>query len=113
MVSKTEGEDFDIGANPSAEEAGPDVDGPSTVTVNAVVEAHRLQQTSFDKKSYMMYIKGYMKKVVEKLKETDPDRVDSFQKQIQPFIKKILGNFDEYDFFTGENVRNISYCLIF
>jgi hypothetical protein len=98
----TEG-NYDIGANPSEEEAEESVDS-SAVTVNNLVAAMRLEQTQFDKKSYMAYIKGYMKNILGKLKETNPERADAFQKAIQPFIKKVLDNFDDFSFYTGASM---------
>lgn len=52
----------------------------------------------------MVYIKGYMKKIIEILKEKNPDRVAPFQKNVQGFVKGILGKFDDYQFFMGESV---------
>jgi len=103
-LTKTEG-NYDIGANPSADGAdeGEGVD-PNAVTVNNLIDAMRLMQTSFDKKGYMAYIKQYMKKVLEHLKEKKPERAEAFQAKVQPFIKKIIGQFDEYTFYTGENM---------
>lgn len=46
------------GANPSAEDAEEGVED-GTITVNNVVHSFRLQSTSFDKKSYLTYIKVY------------------------------------------------------
>ena len=45
---------------------------PSAITGINIVIAHRLQQTSFDKKSYMAYIKDYMKALLEKLQVSKP-----------------------------------------
>jgi hypothetical protein len=64
----------------------------------------RLQSTQFDKKSYMVYIKDYMKSVGKYLEENAPDRVEPFKKNIQPFIKKVLENFKDWEFYTGENM---------
>jgi hypothetical protein len=51
---------LDIGANASAEEAAEDLD--DTVTkVNNIVSSFRLQSTSFDKKSFLTYLKGKKK----------------------------------------------------
>ncbi|KAG0171836.1 hypothetical protein DFQ28_008592 [Apophysomyces sp. BC1034] len=103
MITLSEG-DVDIGANPSAE--GGDEEGAesSSQTVNNVIHSFRLVETSFDKKSYMTYIKGYMKAVKAHLAKTNPDRVPVFEKQVSVFIKKILGNFKDYEFYTGENM---------
>ncbi|KAI9504061.1 hypothetical protein GGI25_001386 [Coemansia spiralis] len=102
MVVVKEG-DVDIGANPSAEEAEEGVDNTEN-TVNNVVHAGRLQQTQFDKKTYMTYIKGYMKALAEKLAETDPERVEPFKKEASELVKKVLGDFKNYEFYTGENM---------
>jgi len=103
---KTEG-NYDIGANASQDpDAEKEDDGfdVNSQTVNNVLDAHRLQPTSFDKKSYMTYIKGYMKKVLDKLKDSNPDRVAPFQKAAQEFVKGVLAKFDDYDFYTGETM---------
>eukprot|EP01117_Protostelium_nocturnum_P008817 TRINITY_DN315_c0_g1_i1.p1 TRINITY_DN315_c0_g1~~TRINITY_DN315_c0_g1_i1.p1 ORF type:complete len:172 (-),score=55.89 TRINITY_DN315_c0_g1_i1:52-567(-) len=108
QITKSEG-NYDIGGNPSADGADED-EGPaeSTVaTVNNLVDAMRLVETSFDKKMYMAYIKNYMKGVLAKLKETKPERAEIFQAKVQPFIKKVLGNFDEYSFYTGESMDSM------
>lgn len=47
----------DIGANPSAEEADEGVD-ESSQTVIDVVHSFRLNETSFDKKSYLSHLKS-------------------------------------------------------
>jgi hypothetical protein len=47
----------DIGANASAEEAEEALED-TTVKVNNIVHSFRLQSTSFDKKSYLAYLKG-------------------------------------------------------
>ncbi|OMH81599.1 Translationally-controlled tumor protein-like protein [Zancudomyces culisetae] len=97
------GESFDIGANPSAEDGEEALEEGVEMT-NNVVYSFRLQQTSFDKKSYMAYIKGYMKSVLKHLSETNPERVPVFQKKAQDFVKKIISNIKDYDFYIGEGM---------
>lgn len=92
MMTISEGE-VDIGANPSAEDGGADDVESSSQTVNNVVYSFRLTETSFDKKSYMTYIKGYMKAVKGKLAESNPDRVPDFEKKAATLVKKIITNF--------------------
>jgi len=103
MVQVSDDVDVDIGANASQEEESETYE-KNVRTVNNIVEAFRLQETSFDKKSYMTYIKGYMKSVSSHLEKTNPDRVAAFQKAAQPFVKKVLADFNEYQFFTGESM---------
>jgi hypothetical protein len=104
-ITVKEGADVDIGANPSAEEGEDEALEDGMKTVNNVVYSFRLQETSFDKKSYMTYIKGYMKSVKAKLQESNPDRVGGFEKAATPFIKKVLENFKDYEFFVGESMN--------
>lgn len=62
MISRAEGEIDDalIGGNASAEVQD---EGCESTTVSGVdiVLNHKLQETSYDKKSYTAYIKDYMK----------------------------------------------------
>jgi len=102
LVIVSEG-NVDIGANPSAEEQEEALaDGAQQV--NNVVHGFRLQSTSFDKKSYLQYLKGYMKRIKTKLEETNPDRVAAFEKKAQDYAKKIVANFKDYEFYTGESM---------
>ncbi|ORY61180.1 translationally-controlled tumor protein [Leucosporidium creatinivorum] len=92
------------GANASAEEAEEDLeDGEQKV--NNVVNSFRLTATSFDKKSFLTYLKGYMKEIKTKLQETNPDRVAAFEKGAQTFAKKVVANFKDYEFYTGESMN--------
>ncbi|KAI0638182.1 translationally controlled tumor-associated [Trametes polyzona] len=104
MITVKPGADVDIGANPSAEEQEEALEEGAT-QVNNVVYSFRLQSTQFDKKSYLTYLKGYMKAVKQHLQETKPDRVDAFEKGAQAFAKKLVANFKDYEFYTGENMN--------
>jgi hypothetical protein len=72
-----------------------------------VVHSFRLNETSFDKKSYLTYLKGYMKAVKEKLKEKGADEAEikDFETKAQGFAKKIIANFKDYEFFIGESMN--------
>lgn len=103
MINVKPGADVDIGANPSAE-GGDDEVEDGAIQVNNVVFNSRLQETSFDKKSYMTYIKGYMKKVKQYLEEKHPEQVTEFEKGAQAYIKKVIGSFKDWEFYTGESM---------
>ncbi|BGP22176.1 translationally controlled tumor protein-like protein [Rhodotorula toruloides] len=103
MITIKEGE-VNIGANASAEEAEETLE-EGEQRVNNVVHSFRLSETSFDKKSYMTYLKGYMKAVKAHLQETKPDRVPAFEKGAATFAKKVLGSFNDWQFFTGESMN--------
>lgn len=99
---------MDIGANPATGD-GEGGDAPeeavddSSYEVIDVVDAFRLESTVYDKKAYMAHIKEYMKAVKGYLQERKPERVPIFEKAAATYVKKILENFSNYGFFTGEN----------
>jgi len=104
MITVKPGADVDIGANPSAEEADEGTED-GTITINNVVYSFRLQSTQFDKKTFLTYLKGYMKAVKTKLQETAPDRVEAFEKGAAAYAKKIVAGFKDYEFYTGETMN--------
>ncbi|KAL0070720.1 hypothetical protein AAF712_001941 [Marasmius tenuissimus] len=103
MITFKEG-DVDIGANPSAEEQEEALE-EGAKQVNNVVHSFRLQSTAFDKKSFLTYLKGYMKAVKEYLQKNNPERVEAFEKGAQGFAKKLVANFKDYEFYIGENMN--------
>lgn len=98
-------ENIDIGANPSADEAEEGVDDNARTVID-VVHSFRLNDTSFDKKSYLSHLKTYMKKVKEamKTKGASDDEVKEFEKGASNFAKKIVGSFKDYEFLIGESM---------
>ncbi|KAG5351941.1 hypothetical protein C0989_004438 [Termitomyces sp. Mn162] len=76
MITVKAGADIDIGANPSAEET------------EEALEDEILPH-------------GYMKALKEKLPE---ERREAFEKGAQAYAKKIVANFKDYEFYTGENM---------
>ncbi|KAI1761713.1 translationally-controlled tumor protein [Hypoxylon sp. FL1150] len=95
----------DTGANASAEEADEALEDGAQ-KVNNIVHSFRLQPTSFDKATYLSYLKGYMKKLTQHVKEkgATPEEVKDFQTKAQAFAKKIVGSFKDYEFYTGESM---------
>ncbi|KAJ7638858.1 translationally controlled tumor-associated [Roridomyces roridus] len=101
MITVKAGADIDIGANPSAEDQEEALEEGAT-QVNNVVHSFRLQSTSFDKKSYLSYLKAYMKAVKAKL---PADRVEAFEKGAATYAKKVVANFKDYEFYVGETMN--------
>jgi len=99
------GETFDTGANASAEEAEDGTDDQIQQVID-VVHSFRLNETSFDKKSYLSHLKTYMKKVKEGMKErgASDEEVSVFEKGASAYAKKIVGNFKDYEFLIGESM---------
>ncbi|XP_055693175.1 translationally-controlled tumor protein homolog [Lutzomyia longipalpis] len=105
LVTRKHGDIAIDGFNPSAEEADEGTDEAVESGVDVVLN-HRLCETfAFgDKKSYTLYLKDYMKKLIEKLQEKHPDQVDTFKNNMNKAMKDILGRFKELQFFTGESM---------
>ncbi|ROW12102.1 hypothetical protein VMCG_00700 [Cytospora schulzeri] len=98
---------FDIGANASAEEAEENVEDDK-IKVNNIVHSFRLASTSFDKKSFLGYLKGYMKSVKTALKEAgkSDEEVKEFETGASKYVKeKLLPNFKDFEFYTGESMN--------
>jgi len=104
-VTRKEGDIQLAGSNPSAEEADEGTEEGVESGVDIVLN-HRLVETfAFgDKKGYTLYLKDYMKKLVEKLSEKAPDQVEVFKTNMNKVMKELLGRFKEFQFFTGESM---------
>lgn len=65
-----------------------------------------MNETQFDKKSYLQHLKGYMKAVKEKMKSrgASEDEISQFEKGAQGYAKKIVANFKDYEFLIGESM---------
>ncbi|KAG0056737.1 Ribosome associating protein [Gryganskiella cystojenkinii] len=103
MITIKKGADVDIGANASAEEAGEELEDGAEI-VNNVAYSFRLNSTQFDKKAYTTYIKDYMKRLQKKLNFATEEETKAFQTEMATEVKKILGNFKDYEFYIGENM---------
>lgn len=101
MITVKEGADVDIGANPSTEE-GEEALEDGMITVNNLVYSNRLQQTTFDKKGYLVYLKEYMKTLKGLI--ADEEERTKFETDAQAAAKKIVANFKDYEFYTGSNM---------
>ncbi|KAM3070751.1 hypothetical protein ACMFMF_008199 [Clarireedia jacksonii] len=98
--------EVNTGANASAEGGEDEGADDQEQKVNNVVNSFRYSNTSFDKKSYLSHLKGYMKAVKEKLKEKNAseEEISNFEKGAQTYAKKIISNFKDYDFWIGESM---------
>jgi len=105
VVTRKNGDIQIDGFNPSAEEADEGTDENVESGVDVVLN-HRLQETyAFsDKKSYTIYLKDFMKKLVANLEEKSPDQVEVFKTNMNKVMKDILCRFKDLQFFTGESM---------
>jgi len=100
------GDNIDIGANPSAEDGDEAVDDTKAQVLN-LTNSFRYQSTQFDKKSYLTYLKGYMKAVKAQLKDngSSEDEIKEFEDGALAYAKKIVKNFKDYEFLIGESMN--------
>ncbi|KAI9845602.1 MAG: hypothetical protein M1838_001686 [Thelocarpon superellum] len=108
---KPKAENFELaGANPSAEEAD-DLEGGGGEDLGEPVPELAIafelnKMDGFQKQDYKVHIKSYMKKVKAALqsKGADEAKVKAFETGAATYLKKILSNFDDYDFYTGKSM---------
>lgn len=105
-ITRKQGEIVLAGANPSAE--GEDADGGTDETVESgldLVLNQQLQSTSFDKDSYMTYLKTYAKSLKEKWAELEysPEQIEEDQKKFMQAVKLIRPKLKEAEFYMGES----------
>ncbi|XP_046961210.1 translationally-controlled tumor protein homolog [Vanessa cardui] len=105
LETRTQGDVRIEGFNPSAEEADEGTDTATESGVDIVLNHRLVESYAFgDKKSFTLYLKDYMKKLVAKLEEKSPDQVEIFKTNMNKVMKDILGRFKDLQFFTGESM---------
>ncbi|KAL4879425.1 Mss4-like protein [Aspergillus karnatakaensis] len=110
---KKKNEDFELeGANPSAE-GGDEEGGEGEETmVHDIEDQFRLVWLKTEegmkpsKDAFKGHLKTYMKKVLTKLQEkgAPAETIDEFKKNAPAAVKKILGNYDNYDVLMGQSM---------
>ncbi|AFZ80331.1 translationally controlled tumor protein, putative [Theileria equi strain WA] len=97
-------EDYGIACNDD-EEGGSGVPAdPNVEMVIDVVDAFRLQEIPMTKAEYTGYIKKYIKKLTATLEENGSDRVAVFKEGVSAFVKHVLANFGDFEFYIGESL---------
>ncbi len=102
--TRREGSDFDIGANASQEEQADSLEDSGIISGINVCLDNRLTETAFaGKKDYQKYIKGYMGSIKKRLEDDDKTaELDKFQSGMASFMKEMMKEFSEYQFYQRE-----------
>lgn len=107
MVTKKGEDDYGIGNNEDPEEAaqgGPVSADNSNAPVDQIIDTFRYNQTYFEKKDFLAYIKGFMGKLKKELEaKKSKQEVDDFVAGASAFVKDIGSNFNDYEFYFGES----------
>ncbi|BCS18558.1 translationally-controlled tumor protein [Aspergillus puulaauensis] len=108
---KKTNEDFELeGANPSAEDGADDGGEGGEVMVHDIEDQFRLvwlkpeEGLKPSKDAFKGHLKTYMKKVLTALTEkgAPAETIAEFKKAAPGAVKKILGNYDNYDVLMGQ-----------
>ncbi|EAL66010.1 hypothetical protein DDB_G0282861 [Dictyostelium discoideum AX4] len=109
-ISTTVDNNNSITLSTNLEDEFENVEAAGTFQINNLVEQLRLVETSFDKKSYLAYMKLYIKDLINHIKQqpsnSDNEKIEHIQKGIQSFVKTMMDgeNFKKYSFFTGSSM---------
>ena len=57
--------------------------------------------TALDKKTFTAMMKRYVKQVRMHLKDTNPEREEKFVAEMNDFVKKVLKDFKDFDYYHG------------
>ena len=93
-----------IGGNASAEDA-PESTNDGVETKIDVIESARLVSVPYDKKSYQKHIKDYIAAILKKKESESEDEAATFKKRAGAAVKKVLENFKNWEFYTGESMN--------
>ncbi|KAL2823053.1 Mss4-like protein [Aspergillus granulosus] len=110
---KSSNEDFELeGANPSAEGGDEEGGEGEQVMVHDIEDQFRLVWLKTEeglkpsKDAFKAHLKTYMKKVLAKLQEkgAPAETITEFKTNAPAAVKKILGNYDNYDVLMGQSM---------
>ena len=77
---------------------------PGEEKVIDIVWNGNLTQTNFSKPDFMTYIRNFLKNLKAWLETNGKaDRVPGFQKEAQDFVKFVVSNFGDFEFWTGSS----------
>jgi len=106
-VVRREGEIVLAGANPSAEEADEGSDEHTEAGLDVVLN-QRLQETSFDKAGFKLYLKTYTKALQDKWKELEhsDEKIAELKANCMAGVKYLLTKIDkDSQYYLGESMN--------
>ena len=71
------------------------------VLVNNIVETYGLQEITFTKKDFTLWLKPYLGKIKSALEASRPERLPAFMSGAQKFAQQIATTFDDWCFFVN------------
>ena len=96
----------EIGGNPSAEGGEDEGVDDQAVKVVDIVDTFRLQeQPAYDKKTFVAYMKKYIKNLSAQL---DEEKAAEFKKNVEAATKFLMSKLKDLQFFVGESMHDDS-----
>ena len=74
--------------------------------VNDIIDGFRYNQVTYTKTQFAAVMKGYLKKISEKIKAESPndaEKLTLFQKKSVELLKFVVEKFSDFEFFMNEN----------
>ena len=82
-----------------------DLEDSDDSLLNKAVKSFRLERTSFDKKAYTTYMKGYLRKLKAAKGLTQEADVHTYDTEMAVEVKKVLADFTSFEFYVGESMN--------
>ena len=71
--------------------------------VNDIIDGFHYNQVTYTKPQFTAVMKNYLKKVSERIKEKNPNKLALFQTKSVELLKFVVEKFSEFEFFMNEN----------
>jgi len=93
----------------SAEDENPGVADTASQVID-VVSSFQLQEVPLSKAELQAYLKTYFKRVLDHLTAQNSPRIEAFKTNSMVLAKKLLGMFDDLQFYFGSSVDTEAAC---
>ena len=103
LIEEGSDDNYDIGANPSAEEEAEGTEAAVSTGINVVL-AQRLIEMELSKDQYKKDVKNYAKSLLTKVGETNPERAAFLKENLPKIVSKWITEFKELSIYQGESM---------
>jgi len=101
MTSEKVSNDYNTGANASAEEAADDLEEKANSGLDVALQCRLTEPAPFNKKKeYLLYLKEYINRLKEKISAEDHAVL---KEKLQPAMTELMANFKKLDMYQGES----------
>lgn len=83
---------------------GSDAEAGDVTAVIDLVDATRMVETSYDKKSYLGHIKAYTSRLRQVVAERGDQSVEEWQTAVAEEVNRVVASLGDWTFYTGESM---------